>query len=120
MDPLPITFLWVGLQYLFLGLADIFTLTGLMEFFYTEAPSGMRSLSMALSWASISMGYYLSSLLVSIVNTITSRIGNGVGWLSGNNLNGNYLDRFYWLLCVLSALNFINYLVWSVWFTYKT
>lgn len=117
--PLPITFLWVGLQYLFLGLADMFTLAGLMEFFYSEAPSGMRSLATALSWASISMGYYLSSVLVSIVNTITSRIGNGVGWLSGNNLNRNYLDRFYWLLCVLSALNFIHYLLWSIWFRYK-
>lgn len=117
--PLPITFFWVGLQYLFLGLADMFTLAGLMEFFYTEAPSGMRSLAMALSWASISMGYYLSSVLVSIVNAITSRIGNGVGWLSGSNLNRNYLDRFYWLLCVLSALNFIHYLMWSIWFRYK-
>lgn len=118
-EPLPITFLWVGLQYLFLGLADMFTLAGLMEFFYTEAPSGMRSLATALSWASISMGYYLSSVLVSIVNAITSRIGKGVGWLSGNNLNRNYLDRFYWLLCVLSALNFIHYLMWSIWFRYK-
>lgn len=118
-EPLPITFLWVGLQYLFLGLADMFTLAGLMEFFYTEAPPEMRSLATALSWASISMGYYLSSVLVSIVNAITSRIGNGVGWLSGNNLNRNYLDRFYWLLCVLSALNFIHYLMWSIWFRYK-
>lgn len=118
-EPLPITFLWVGLQYLFLGLADMFTLAGLMEFFYTEAPSGMRSLATALSWASISMGYYLSSVLVSIVNSITSRIGHGVGWLAGNNLNRNYLDRFYWLLCVLSALNFIHYLMWSIWFRNK-
>ncbi|KAL4351044.1 hypothetical protein AHAS_Ahas10G0202600 [Arachis hypogaea] len=41
MEPLPITFLWVALQYLFLGSADLFTLAGMMEFFFTEAPWNM-------------------------------------------------------------------------------
>ncbi|KAL0447077.1 UNVERIFIED_CONTAM: protein NRT1/ PTR FAMILY 4.5 [Sesamum latifolium] len=30
--PLPITFFWIALQYLFLGSADLFTLAGLLEF----------------------------------------------------------------------------------------
>ncbi|KAM7483273.1 hypothetical protein LguiB_007856 [Lonicera macranthoides] len=70
--PLPITFLWVALQYLFLGSADLFSLAGMMEFFFTEAPFSMRSLATALSWASLAMGYYLSSVLVSVVNHISS------------------------------------------------
>ncbi|XLR39165.1 hypothetical protein S83_023825 [Arachis hypogaea] len=41
-EPLPITFLWVALQYLFLGSADLFTLAGMMEFYFTEAPWSMR------------------------------------------------------------------------------
>ncbi|XLR03638.1 hypothetical protein S83_069836 [Arachis hypogaea] len=41
-EPLPITFLWVALQYLFLGSADLFTLAGMMEFFFTEVPWSMR------------------------------------------------------------------------------
>ncbi|GLJ31703.1 hypothetical protein SUGI_0637320 [Cryptomeria japonica] len=118
-QPLPVTFLWVGIQYFVLGIADMFALAGLMEFFYSQAPCRMRSMATALSWVSISMGYYLSSVLVSIVNGATRRFGDGVGWLSGNNLNRNHLDRFYWLLCFLSALNFVNYLLWSVWYTYK-
>lgn len=118
--PLPITFWWVGLQYLVLGIADMFALVGLMEFFYTQAPSRMRSLATALSWASISMGYFLSSLLVSLVNHISRHLGDQVGWLSGNNLNTNHLDRFYWLLCVLSAINFAHFLLFARWYRYKT
>ena len=48
-DSLPITFLWIALQYLFLGSADLFTLAGMMAFFFTEAPTSMRSLATSLS-----------------------------------------------------------------------
>eukprot|EP01018_Ginkgo_biloba_P013798 Gb_25160 [translate_table: standard] len=120
LDPLPISVLWLGWQYLVLGIADLFTLAGLLEFFYSQAPSGMRSLSTALSWCSISFGYFLSSVLVSIVNRISARFDNGVGWLSGNNLNRNHLELFYWLLCILTTLNFFHYLVWARWYKYKT
>ncbi|KAF4403222.1 hypothetical protein CsatB_017747 [Cannabis sativa] len=111
--PLPITFLWVALQYLFLGSADLFTLAGMMEFFFTEAPSGMRSLATALSWASLAMGYYLSSVLVTVVNGVTSTYRHGSPWLSGANLNHYHLERFYWFLCILSALNLLHYLFWA-------
>ncbi|KAK4481629.1 hypothetical protein RD792_012534 [Penstemon davidsonii] len=54
--PLPITFFWIAFQYLFLGSADVFTLAGLMEFFFTEAPFSMRSLATSLSFASLAIG----------------------------------------------------------------
>ncbi|KAJ9172148.1 hypothetical protein P3X46_015424 [Hevea brasiliensis] len=118
-DPLPITFFWVAFQYLFLGSADLFTLAGLLEFFFAEAPTGMRSLATSLSWASLAMGYYLSSVIVSIVNNIT---GNSTHrpWLSGNNINHYHLERFYWLMCVLSAVNFLHYLFWANWYKYRS
>ncbi|XP_042481127.1 protein NRT1/ PTR FAMILY 4.6-like [Macadamia integrifolia] len=111
-EPLPITFFWIALQYLFLGSADLFTLAGLLEFFFTEAPSSMRSLATALSWASLAMGYYLSSVLVSVVNSVTSN-SHHKPWLKGSNLNHYHLERFYWMLCVLSGLNFLHYLFWA-------
>nr|XP_010915167.1 protein NRT1/ PTR FAMILY 4.6 isoform X2 [Elaeis guineensis] len=118
-EPLPITFFWVALQYLFLGSADLFTLAGLLEFFFAEAPSGMRSLATSLSWASLAMGYYLSSVLVSIVNDITGG-AHHMKWLAGSNLNRYHLERFYWLMCVLSALNFGNFLFWASRYRYRT
>lgn len=117
--PLPITFLWVALQYLFLGSADLFTLAGMMEFFFTEAPLSMRSLATALSWASLAMGYFLSTVLVSIVNKVTGAFGH-VPWLSGSNLNHYHLERFYWLMCALSGLNFIHHLFWANSYKYRS
>ncbi|KAF8037299.1 hypothetical protein BT93_B0260 [Corymbia citriodora subsp. variegata] len=116
--PLPITFLWIALQYLFLGSADLFTLAGMMELFFTETPRSMRSLATALSWASLAMGYYLSSALVSIVNSITGMF-SPTPWMSGSNLNHYHLERFYWLLCVLSGINFLHYLFWATRYSYN-
>lgn len=117
--PLPISFFWVALQYLFLGSADLFTLAGLLEFFFTEAPAGMRSLAMSLSWVSLAMGYYLSSVLVSVVNGVSGR-GGRKPWLAGSNLNHYDLERFYWLMCGLSAVNFGHYLFWALKYKYRT
>lgn len=118
-SPLPITFFWIALQYLFLGSADLFTLAGLLEFFFTEAPTSMRSLATSLSWASLAMGYYLSTVIVSIVNDVTG-ISNHKPWLSGSNINHYRLEWFYWLMCVLSALNFLHYLFWATRYKYRS
>ncbi|KAL2321939.1 hypothetical protein Fmac_026318 [Flemingia macrophylla] len=115
---LPITFLWVALQYIFLGSADLFTLAGMMEFFFTEAPWSIRSLATALSWASLAMGYFLSTVLVSIINKVTGAFGHSP-WLLGANLNHYHLERFYWLMCVLSGLNFIHFLFWANSYKYR-
>ncbi|PON35787.1 Proton-dependent oligopeptide transporter family [Parasponia andersonii] len=119
--PLPITFLWVAIQYLLLGSADLFTLAGMMEFFFTEAPSGMRSLATARSWASLAMGYYLSSVLISVVNGVTGAYRHSsCPGLAGANLNTYHLERFYWLMCVLSGLNFLRSLFWASRYKYRS
>ena len=117
--PLPITFFWIALQYLFLGSADLFTLAGLLEFFFTEAPTSMRSLATSLSWASLAIGYYLSSIIVSIVNHVTDN-SKHKPWLSGRNINHYQLEKFYWLMCLLSGLNFLHYLFWAMRYKYRS
>ncbi|CAI0549382.1 unnamed protein product [Linum tenue] len=118
-EPLPMTFLWIALQYVFLGSADLFTLAGMMDFFFSEAPLSMRSLATSLSWASLAMGYYLSSVIVSLVNSITDAYGH-TPWLQGSNLNEYRLERFYWLMCVLSGINFLHYLFWACRYQYRS
>ncbi|PQM39598.1 protein NRT1/ PTR FAMILY 4.5-like [Prunus yedoensis var. nudiflora] len=61
IEPLPMSVFWLGLQYAIFGAADMFTLVGLLEFFYAESAAGMKSLSTAISWCSIAFGYFLSS-----------------------------------------------------------
>ncbi|GLJ39356.1 hypothetical protein SUGI_0803690 [Cryptomeria japonica] len=119
MPPIPISVFWLGFQYFVFGIADLFTLVGTMEFFYSEAPEGMRSMATAFSYTSLSLGYFFSSILVNIVNATTRNITESRGWLHGNNLNRNHLNLFYWLLAILNVLNFVNYLFWSSWYKYK-
>ncbi|KAL7091494.1 hypothetical protein ACP275_12G109500 [Erythranthe tilingii] len=118
-EPLPVTFLWIAFQYLFLGSADLFTLAGLLEFFFTEAPLSMRSLATSLSFASLAMGYYLSTVIVSLVNGVTGGPKHKA-WLSGSSLNEFELEKFYWLMCALSALNFVHYVFWAKKYKYRS
>ncbi|CAA7396501.1 unnamed protein product [Spirodela intermedia] len=105
---------WIVPQFLIFGLSEMFTAVGLIEFFYKQSLEGMQSFLTAMTYCSYSFGFFLSSLLVSLVNRVTSG-STGGGWLSDNNLNRDRLDLFYWMLAGLSFLNFFNYLFWSNW-----
>ncbi|CAA3002031.1 NRT1 PTR FAMILY -like [Olea europaea subsp. europaea] len=118
-EPLPITFFWVAMQYVLLGSADLFSLAGMMDFFFTEAPDTIKSLATALSWASLAMGYYLSSVLVALVNRITGSFRH-TPWLYARNINHDHLERFYWLMCILSGLNLLHYLFWAQRYRYRS
>ncbi|XP_048232150.1 protein NRT1/ PTR FAMILY 4.3 [Ricinus communis] len=113
-----ISIFWITPQFLIFGLSEMLTAVGLVEFFYKQSLKGMQAFLTAMTYCSYSFGFYLSSLLVSLVNKITSGSSNK-GWLSENNLNKDRLDLFYWLLAVLSFLNFLNYLFWSRWYSYN-
>ncbi|XP_031120570.1 protein NRT1/ PTR FAMILY 4.5-like [Ipomoea triloba] len=104
---------WLGIQYGIFGMADMFTLVGLFDFFYTESSAGMKSLSTAISWCSLAFGYFMSSVVVEVVNKVSG------GWLADNDLNRDKLNYFYWLLAGLSVLNFGFYLVCASWYKYK-
>lgn len=114
---IPMSIFWQVPQYFLIGAAEIFTFIGQLEFFYDQAPDAMRSLMSALSLTTVALGNYLSTLLVTIVTDITSRHGKK-GWIP-DNLNYGHIDYFFWLLAILSTLNFLVYLLISRWYTYK-
>ncbi|XP_058109266.1 protein NRT1/ PTR FAMILY 8.1-like [Magnolia sinica] len=113
----PLSIFWQVPQYFIVGAAEVFTFIGQLEFFYDQAPDAMRSMCSALSLTTVALGNYLSSLLVTIVKDVTTRDGK-VGWLP-ENLNHGHLDYFYWLLAVMSLVNFFIYLMIARWYTYK-
>ncbi|KAG5044195.1 hypothetical protein JHK87_008110 [Glycine soja] len=116
----PISLFWLSFQYGIFGIADMFTLVGLLEFFYRESPASMKSLSTSLTWLSTSLGYFLSTVFVNVINAVTKRITRSKqGWLHGFDLNQNNLNLFYWFLATLSCLNFFNYLYWASRYQYK-
>ncbi|KAF0893190.1 hypothetical protein E2562_023212 [Oryza meyeriana var. granulata] len=109
--------LWIVPQFLVFGVSEMFTAVGLIEFFYKQACAGMQSFLTALTYCSYAFGFYLSSVLVSLVNRVTaSHHGGGGGWLGDNDLDKDRLDLFYWMLAVLSVLNFFCYLLCARWY----
>ncbi|KAG4942356.1 hypothetical protein JHK85_047002 [Glycine max] len=116
-----ISLFWLSFHYAIFGIADMFTLVGLLEFFYKEAPQGMRSLSTSFSFLSLSIGYYLSTVFVELINLVTSKIGKSKkGWLEGRDLNRNHVQLFYWFLAILSLINFLIYLMCAKWYKYQS
>ncbi|OEL20982.1 Protein NRT1/ PTR FAMILY 4.3 [Dichanthelium oligosanthes] len=108
--------LWIVPQFLVFGVSEMFTAVGLIEFFYKQAcAGGMQAFLTALTYCSYAFGFYLSSVLVSLVNRVTARRG-GAGWLGDNNLNKDRLDLFYWMLAALSVLNFFCFLLCARWY----
>ncbi|KAM1369344.1 hypothetical protein ACFX2I_039838 [Malus domestica] len=113
---IPMRVWWLLPQYLILGLADAFTTVGLQELFYDQMPEQMRSMGAAASMSVVGVGSFTSNWIISAAELITSRNGNK--WL-GDNINRAHLDYFYWVLAVLSTLNFCVYGVIASAFVYK-
>ncbi|KAL2343240.1 hypothetical protein Fmac_004525 [Flemingia macrophylla] len=118
-QPLPMSIFWLSFQYFVFGIADMFTYVGLLEFFYSEAPKGLKSTSTCFLWCSMAVGYFLSSILVQAVNGATKNITASGGWLAGNNINRNHLNLFYLFLAILSLINFFFYLFLSKRYKYR-
>ncbi|KAI3453427.1 hypothetical protein Pfo_010090 [Paulownia fortunei] len=71
---------WQVPQYALIGASEVFMYVGQLEFFNAQAPDGLKSFGSALCMTSISLGNYVSSLLVSIVMKI-STVDNLPGWI---------------------------------------
>ncbi|XP_047266491.1 protein NRT1/ PTR FAMILY 4.6 [Capsicum annuum] len=119
LQPLPISVFWLSIQFFIFGIADMFTYVGLLEFFYSQAPKELKSVSSCFLWTSMSIGYFLSSIVVKVVNKATKNVTNSGGWLVGNNFNRNHLNLFYLMLAMLSCLNFVVYLVVASKYKYR-
>ncbi|KAE8697718.1 Protein NRT1/ PTR FAMILY 8.3 [Hibiscus syriacus] len=117
LETIPMSIFWQVPEYFLVGCAEVFTFVGQLEFFYDQAPDAMRSLCSALSLTTVALGNYLSTVLVIAVTKITTRDGK-LGWIP-DNLNRGHLDYFFWLLAILSLLNFLVYLWIARWYTYK-
>jgi dipeptide/tripeptide permease len=109
---------WLTPQFLLLGVSDMTSFTGLLEFFNSEAPSGMKSIATALLWCDLGLASLMATLLVEVVNVATRRGGRG-GWLEGTSLDDGRLDLFYWVVALVGSLGFFNYVYWARKYVYQ-
>jgi len=92
-------------QFVLVGAGEAFTYMGQLAFFLRECPKGMKTMSTGLFLSTCALGFFFSTLLVTIVDKVTGHGARG-GWLA-DNLNYGRLDYFYWLLAVISAINIV-------------
>ncbi|XP_030924468.1 protein NRT1/ PTR FAMILY 5.6 [Quercus lobata] len=113
---LSMSIFWLAPQYLIIGFGDGFTLVGLQEYFYDQVPDSMRSLGIAFYLSVIGAANFVSSWLITIVARVTKKGGHG--WF-GKDLNTSRLDKFYWLLAGITAVNMIFYVFLARRYSYK-
>lgn len=111
LTPMPnLSAYWLLIQYCLIGIAEVFCIVGLLEFLYEEAPDAMRSIGSAYAAVAGGLGCFAASILNSIIKSVTGNAQNRQqSWLS-QNINTGRFDYFYWLLTVLSAINFAAFL----------
>lgn len=114
---IPLTIFILLPQFALMGVADTFVEVAKIEFFYDQAPEGMKSLGTSYQTSSLGVGNFLSSFLLSTVANITKKHGRR-GWIL-DNLNLSHLDYFYAFYAVLSFLNFLFFLVVAYFYVYN-
>ncbi|XP_078181952.1 protein NRT1/ PTR FAMILY 5.10-like [Carex rostrata] len=114
--PIPMRLWWMVPQYALFGMADVFTIVGLQEFFYDQVPDSLRSLGLAFYLSVLGVGSFISSFLISVIDKISSK--KGKSWFS-NNLNQAHLDYFYWFLAGLTGFEIVLFLYFSKIYVYR-
>lgn len=118
-EPIPATlplsvFLLIP-QFFLVGAGEAFIYTGQLDFFITQAPKNMKTMSTGLFLTTLSFGFFLSSFLVSVVKAVTGGGEEGKGWLA-DDINQGRLDLFYGLLAVLSFINYVSFTICAIWY----
>ncbi|KAJ8543546.1 hypothetical protein K7X08_006069 [Anisodus acutangulus] len=112
---IPMSVFWLVPQFLLVGGGEAVTYIGQLDFFLRECPKGMKTMSTGLFISTISLGFFFSSILVSIVDKVTVKTRP---WLA-DNLNQGKLSNFYWLLAILSVLNMMLFFYSAKRYVYK-
>nr|DAD30392.1 TPA_asm: hypothetical protein HUJ06_009243 [Nelumbo nucifera] len=111
LTPMPnLSAYWLLIQYCLIGIAEVFCIVGLLEFLYEEAPDAMRSIGSAYAAVAGGLGCFAATILNSVIKSVTGDAKRGrPSWLS-QNINTGRFDYLYWLLTVLSIINFCAFL----------
>ncbi|XP_027183538.1 protein NRT1/ PTR FAMILY 1.2-like isoform X2 [Coffea eugenioides] len=103
--------LWLLPQSFLIGAGVTANIVAQNEFYYSEFPRSMSSISSTLSLLGISAANLVSSFLMNAVDKL-SKLGGKESWIS-TDINKGHYDYYYWVLAGLSVLNMIYFLICS-------
>ncbi|XP_078173082.1 protein NRT1/ PTR FAMILY 4.4-like [Carex rostrata] len=107
-DPKDLSFLWSLPQFICVGLMEILSFVGLMEFFGNQLPVQLKSLSSSMVFCIVGMAIWLDGALVAIIGRVTRHGDKDNGWFDGMGFESTRLDLFY---AFLTALEFLCFLI---------
>ncbi|XP_047074482.1 protein NRT1/ PTR FAMILY 8.3-like [Lolium rigidum] len=102
-----ISLLWQAPQYALVGVGEVLTTVGQLDFFYSQAPVAMKTVCTALGLVAVAAGGYLNSCLLTVVQWATTA-GGSPGWIP-DDLNEGRLDQFFWMMAGLGCLNLMAF-----------
>uniref|UniRef100_A0A7N0U4X8 Uncharacterized protein n=2 Tax=Kalanchoe fedtschenkoi TaxID=63787 RepID=A0A7N0U4X8_KALFE len=106
-----VSIFWQAPQYMLIGASEVFMYVGQLEFFNAQAPDALKSFGSALCMTSMSLGNFVSSLMVTVVMRFSTN-HHMPGWIPGN-LNKGHLDRFFFLLAGLTTVDLAIYVIYA-------
>ncbi|XP_071918171.1 protein NRT1/ PTR FAMILY 1.2 [Coffea arabica] len=103
--------LWLLPQSFLIGAGVTANIVAQNEFYYSEFPRSMSSISSTLSLLGVSAANLVSSFLMNAVDKL-SKLGGKESWIS-TDINKGHYDYYYWVLAGLSVPNTIYFLICS-------
>ncbi|CAL5420274.1 unnamed protein product [Camellia sinensis] len=111
-EKIPMSMFWLLPQFLLLGALDGVAENGIMSFFKDQGPPSMRDYFVLFTRGVIGLGMMGNVVFVYVVGKVKP------SWLK-DTLNMSRLDKYYWTLAVLSAVNLVVYVLVATWFSYR-
>ncbi|KAF6140990.1 hypothetical protein GIB67_006619, partial [Kingdonia uniflora] len=105
------TAMWLIPQYCLTGLAEAFNAIGQIEFYYSQFPKSMSSIGVALFSLATAIANLFGSLIVEVIGKLTKG-EREEGWIADNLNKGRY-DYYYWILTIMSVINFVYFIFCS-------
>ncbi|CAM6109061.1 unnamed protein product [Calypogeia fissa] len=123
---LPMSFWWLLPQYVLAALVEFFFYPSAFEFFFFESFEGTRNLGSSFTFASAALGYFMSTVLVNIINSVT-RHHKGGSWLispypganTEGQLNTGGIEKFYFFLAAFISVGLALYLICAYFYECK-
>lgn len=105
-------------QYILVALSEVLSMIGSLNMFYEESSEGMRSTTASIQLLCVGLGSFLSSIILTVVQAITTANG-GPGWVA-DNINQGHMQYYYYTLAVLMAINLIAFFFIARRYRYKS
>ncbi|KAM7461451.1 hypothetical protein LguiA_029572 [Lonicera macranthoides] len=116
-EDIPMSLFWLLPQYLLLAALDGFSQASITGFFENQAPPSMKKYLLYFTNGVLGLGTMGSVLSVYIVGKVSEK-GGRMNWFR-YNLNESRLDRYYWTLAGLSAVNLVVYILVASVYSYR-